>query len=163
MTLWQLLVVVLVNSAVSDDRTNLIHDGQIDNDEEVPVIQINVEDDKEERVFTADELSQYDGSDETKPLYMAVKGTVFDVTEGKDFYGPGSEYHFMTGRDVSHGIAKWSFDPKHHHDNLDGLTKEELEELDKIYREVYLAKYPVVGITEKYAQLRRENMIHDEF
>lgn len=63
MTLWQLLVVVLVNSAVSDDRTNLIHDGQIDNDEEVPVIQINVEDDKEERVFTADELSQYDGSD----------------------------------------------------------------------------------------------------
>ena len=29
----------------------------------------------------------------------------------------------MTGRDVSHGIAKWSFDPKHHHDNLVLINK----------------------------------------
>ena len=68
---------------------------------------------------------------------MAVKGTVFDVTSAQggfhvtgccrsfillfiyiDFYGRGSEYNFMTGKDLSHGIAKWSFDPKDHHDSL---------------------------------------------
>lgn len=46
----------------------------------------------------------------------------------------------------------------------EGLTQDELDELDKIYREVYLAKYPVVGITEKYAKMKEENLSdHDEF
>lgn len=38
--------------------------------------------------ITAFELEQYDGRDPTKPLMMAIKGNIYDVTKGKDFYGP---------------------------------------------------------------------------
>lgn len=39
--------------------------------------------------ITPDSLNKYDGRDFLKPLYFAVRGKVYDVTKGKDFYGPG--------------------------------------------------------------------------
>ena len=44
--------------------------------------------------FDLKDLSKYDGTqtseehDGEKPIYIAVDGLVFDVTEGADFYGP---------------------------------------------------------------------------
>jgi membrane-associated progesterone receptor component len=38
--------------------------------------------------ITAFELEQYDGRDPTKPLMMAIKGNIYDVTKGRSFYGP---------------------------------------------------------------------------
>jgi predicted heme/steroid binding protein len=48
--------------------------------------------------FTPEELSKYDGSDPSKPIYIAVLGQVFDVTEGKEYYGPEGGYKFFAGR-----------------------------------------------------------------
>jgi len=49
---------------------------------------------KEEKVFekpyTLEELKEFDGSDESKPLYLAVNFKVYDVTKGKAFYGKGN-------------------------------------------------------------------------
>lgn len=39
--------------------------------------------------ITLAELDKYDGSDPFKPLLFAVRGVVFDVSEGRAFYGPG--------------------------------------------------------------------------
>ena len=39
--------------------------------------------------ITLESLSNFDGTDFLKPLYFAVRGKVYDVTKGKDFYGPG--------------------------------------------------------------------------
>ena len=39
--------------------------------------------------ITLETLSKYDGRDFLKPLYFAVRGKVYDVTKGKDFYGLG--------------------------------------------------------------------------
>lgn len=39
--------------------------------------------------ITLESLSKYDGTDFMKPLYFAVRSKVYDVTEGRDFYGPG--------------------------------------------------------------------------
>ena len=36
------------------------------------------------------ELSKYDGRDPLRPLLLAVRGRVFDVTMGRAFYGPGA-------------------------------------------------------------------------
>ena len=36
------------------------------------------------------ELSKYDGRDPFRPLLLAVRGQVFDVTLGRAFYGPGA-------------------------------------------------------------------------
>ncbi|KAK2544614.1 Nenf [Columba livia] len=36
------------------------------------------------RLFTEPELARYDGQQEGQPIYLAVKGVVFDVTSGKE-------------------------------------------------------------------------------
>ena len=41
-------------------------------------------------IFTVEELAKHDGSDESLPILLAVKGFVYDVTaKGSDFYGKG--------------------------------------------------------------------------
>ena len=40
--------------------------------------------------ITPDELAKHDGRDPFKPIYFSVQGRVFDVTAGRDFYGPGA-------------------------------------------------------------------------
>ncbi len=40
--------------------------------------------------ITPDELAKFDGADPFKPIYFSVQGRVFDVTAGRDFYGPGA-------------------------------------------------------------------------
>jgi predicted heme/steroid binding protein len=49
------------------------------------------------RNFTARQLAYFDGtkdekSGESKPVYLSVNGTVFDVTDGRNFYGPEGMY-----------------------------------------------------------------------
>lgn len=41
------------------------------------------------RDFTIQELKHYDGNQPDGRVLMAVLGTVYDVTRGKRFYGPG--------------------------------------------------------------------------
>ena len=38
--------------------------------------------------MTLQELSQYDGSTAGKPMYLAIRGTVFDVTTGEHSLNP---------------------------------------------------------------------------
>lgn len=45
--------------------------------------------------MTLEELASHDGSDPSKPLYLAVKGTVFDVSKGSQFYGPDGACCFL--------------------------------------------------------------------
>ena len=40
-----------------------------------------------------EELGDYDGI-KKEPIYMAVKGRVFDVSTGTDFYGPEGGAYF---------------------------------------------------------------------
>ena len=40
--------------------------------------------------ITAEELSKYCGVDPFRPLYLAIRGVIFDVTAGRDFYGPSA-------------------------------------------------------------------------
>ncbi|PKU48898.1 hypothetical protein llap_754 [Limosa lapponica baueri] len=48
---------------------------------------------------------------EGQPIYLAVKGVVFDVTSGKEFYGKGAPYNALVGKDSTRGVAKMSLDP----------------------------------------------------
>ena len=51
------------------------------------------------RVFSLQDLESHDGKDDSLPVYMAVRGVVFDVSEGKQFYGKDSAYNVLAGKD----------------------------------------------------------------
>jgi predicted heme/steroid binding protein len=53
------------------------------------------------QIFTVAELKQYDGSDPNLPIYLAIDGVVYDVTNGRNLYGKNGAYHSLAGRDSS--------------------------------------------------------------
>ncbi|KIW18882.1 hypothetical protein PV08_03171 [Exophiala spinifera] len=65
----------------------------------------------EQIVFTHDELTKYDGTDDSKPILVAIKGTVFDVSRNTA-YRPGGAYHVYAGKDPSRALALSSRDPE---------------------------------------------------
>ncbi|PIA45986.1 hypothetical protein AQUCO_01600328v1 [Aquilegia coerulea] len=94
--------------------------------------------------LTKEQLKQFDGSDSNKPIYVAIKGRIFDVTTGKSFYGPGGSYCMFAGKDASRALGKMSKNEEDVIDSLDGLTDKEMGVLDD-WEKKFEAKYPVVG------------------
>ena len=85
------------------------------------------------------------------PVYLSVRGRVFDVTSGRNFYGPGGPYENFAGRDASRGLAYGSFDEDMLTMNLDGPL-DDLHDLDddqkqalNDWEERFTEKYLVVG------------------
>ncbi|GES58401.1 putative DNA damage response protein [Aspergillus terreus] len=102
------------------------------------------------RTFTPTTLLEFNGEGD-KPVYLAVRGRVFDVSPGRNFYGPGGPYENFAGRDASRGLAFQSFDKemltedlKGPLDDLKDLEPEQLENLQS-WEERFLEKYLVVG------------------
>lgn len=78
------------------------------------------------KVYTPKTLEPFSGLDGGRIL-LAIKGIVFDVTQGRNFYGPSEHLEYahtlpethrfldgmygnFAGRDASRGMAKQSFD-----------------------------------------------------
>lgn len=97
---------------------------------------------KQERVFTPEELARYDGRN-GGPLYLAIGGEVYDVSEGRRMYGEGGSYHSMyvtvvsvnwgysadvrrVGVDASRSFITGCFAEHRTHD-LRGLSAEEIK------------------------------------
>lgn len=94
--------------------------------------------------ITDEELKQYDGSDKSKPLLMAIKGQIYDVSQSRLFYGPGGPYALFAGKDASRALAKMSFEKNDLNGDLTGLGAFELEALqDWEYK--FVSKYIKVG------------------
>lgn len=102
------------------------------------------------RTFTPRTLLPYNGRDEPRILF-AVRGRVFDVTYGRQFYGPGSPYENFAGRDASRGLGMQSFDDEVLTKDLDGPLDKledfgpEEEEALRGWEEQFETKYLVVG------------------
>ena len=54
--------------------------------------------------MSADTLRQYDGSD-GRPIYVAIKGQIYDVSAKKEMYGKGAGYNVFAGKDASRGLG----------------------------------------------------------
>ncbi|ESR35139.1 Membrane steroid-binding protein 2 [Citrus sinensis] len=94
--------------------------------------------------ITEEELKQYDGSDSKKPLLMAIKSQIYDVSQSRMFYGPGGPYALFAGKDASRALAKMSFEEKDLTGDISGLGPFELEALqDWEYK--FMSKYVKVG------------------
>lgn len=66
--------------------------------------------------LTPTELSLYNGTDPSLPIYLAVNGTIFDVSANRMMYGPGGHYNFFTGRDASRAFVTGCFQEDLTHD-----------------------------------------------
>ncbi|XP_013622618.1 PREDICTED: membrane steroid-binding protein 2-like [Brassica oleracea var. oleracea] len=98
--------------------------------------------------ITEEELKQYDGSDSKKPLLMAIKGQIYDVSQSRMFYGPGGPYALFAGKDASRALAKMSFEENDLTGDISGLGPFELDALqDWEYK--FMSKYVKVGPIQK--------------
>lgn len=96
------------------------------------------------------------------PVYLSVRGKVFDVTPGRNFYGPGGPYANFAGRDASRGLAFGSFDedmltedlngPLDPLDDLDTEQKEALQGWEERFEEKYLIVGELVPVGAKKAE-----------
>ncbi|KAI9644591.1 Dihydrodipicolinate synthase [Ciborinia camelliae] len=113
------------------------------------------------RTFTPPELVPFSGLNNT-PVYLAVRGRVFDVSNGRNFYGPGGPYENFAGRDASRGLAKGSFDAEmltvDLQGALDGLEDLDADELEALrgWEERFEEKYLVVGRLVSCGEKERE-------
>lgn len=59
--------------------------------------------------LTITELSQFDGSSGKLPIYVAINGSVYDVTSSAHIYGPGGSYKMFSGKDCARAFCTGCF------------------------------------------------------
>lgn len=98
------------------------------------------------RDYTLEQLREFNGVGD-KPILIALKGIVYDVTSSFDFYGPEGSYHCFAGRDASRAMAKFTLDEKDLSNNdLSDLSSYEKNSLDEwVEKYDYYKCYPKVG------------------
>ena len=80
------------------------------------------------------ELAKHDGSNPTLPIYVAIKGDVFDVSAKKEMYGVGAGYNVFAGKDGSVGLGKSSLKPEDARPDYESLLEPaERKVLDQWY------------------------------
>ncbi|KAJ2191451.1 Dihydrodipicolinate synthase [Coemansia sp. RSA 532] len=102
------------------------------------------------RTFTPRELCEFNGKDESTPVYLAIRGIVYDVSKSRHMYGPQGPYCNFAGRDASRGLALSAFDESvltdldAPIDPLEELEKSEQAALDE-WIEFFGGKYTPIG------------------
>ncbi|ANM31058.1 hypothetical protein ABI59_17970 [Acidobacteria bacterium Mor1] len=95
--------------------------------------------------FSAEELAGHDDRDPNRPLLLAVRGVVFDVSSGRDFYGPEGKYHGLAGKDASRAMGMWTLAEADLNDDCDAMSAEQWTAFNEVFLETYVKQYPVVG------------------
>jgi membrane-associated progesterone receptor component len=90
-----------------------------------------------------DELAAYDGRDPSKPMLLAIRGVIFDVSSAKEFYGPTGAYPFA-GKECARALAKYSVEMDDCSDLLDDCSVSEMDAL-RSWEAQFHSKYKVVG------------------
>ncbi|VDN51325.1 unnamed protein product [Dracunculus medinensis] len=96
------------------------------------------------RDFTLRQLREFNGNDNERIL-LAICGRVFDVTRGKDFYGPGGPYGILAGRDATRALATMQLEHvSDDYEDWNQLPQAEKSEAMEWCQRLSL-KYPQVG------------------
>lgn len=96
------------------------------------------------RLFTAQELALFNGTDEQLPIFLGILGSVFDVTKGKSHYGVGGAYNHFAGRDASRAFVSGNFTGDGLTDTLRGLSSSEVKSVVE-WRDFFFKTYTIVG------------------
>ncbi|XP_062844326.1 neuferricin [Trichomycterus rosablanca] len=79
-----------------------------------------------DRLLSQDELSLYTGTQNSKGLYLAILGQVFNVEKGRRHYGPGRSYHSFAGRDASKAFVTGDFTEEGLTDDVSDLSPSQI-------------------------------------
>ncbi|KAF2188415.1 cytochrome b5, partial [Zopfia rhizophila CBS 207.26] len=93
--------------------------------------------------ITLDYLAKCDGTNEGYPIYVAIKGTVFDVS-GKDSYAPGKQYHVFAGKEPNRALAQSSLKLEDCRPDYDDLPEDKIKVLNDWYT-FFSKRYNIVG------------------
>ena len=93
--------------------------------------------------LTLDALAKYDGRDEGKPMYLAIRGVVFDVSSATAFYGPDGAYPFA-GKECARALGKYSTEIEDCTSDVQDLSVSEMDAL-RGWEAQFHMKYKVVG------------------
>ena len=100
--------------------------------------------------WTEEELKPYDGTqDEEGPILFAADGKVFNVYKGRNFYGPGGEYHIFAGRDATRLLARGKLEEETEEERSKPLTMAEKAALQG-WMWTFKGKYEIVGELEGF-------------
>ncbi|WKX98869.1 hypothetical protein Q1695_014055 [Nippostrongylus brasiliensis] len=103
--------------------------------------------------MTLDELRKFDGVQDEHILF-ALNGTIYDVTRGSSFYGPGGPYGALAGRDATRALSTMNVkDVRDEWDDHEGLTADEKETANE-WEASFKYKYPTVGKLIKEDEVR---------
>eukprot|EP00760_Papus_ankaliazontas_P011221 PhM_4_TR1468/c0_g1_i1/m.59801/K17278/PGRMC1_2; membrane-associated progesterone receptor component len=97
-----------------------------------------------DRTFSIIDLAKHT---EPPAIYISVKGIVYDVTTGADFYGPGGGYSVFAGKDASRALGKMQVSAAECNCGWENLSEEHAKTLEEWVAK-YKTKYPVVGTLE---------------
>lgn len=110
--------------------------------------------------LTLAELARYDGSEPSLPVYVALNGTVFDVTSARHIYGPGGPYHVFSGRDCARAFVTGCYtEPTEWTHDLRGLDVDEIEDQLAGWYRFFDRKYWVAGsvsLPEPHGEVPKE-------
>jgi predicted heme/steroid binding protein len=59
--------------------------------------------------LTPEQLATFNGTDPKQPIFLAINGTIFDVSAGRHSYGPGGGYSVFAGRDATRAFVTGCF------------------------------------------------------
>ncbi|KAL5485470.1 hypothetical protein ACEPAI_8112 [Sanghuangporus weigelae] len=94
--------------------------------------------------FRLEELREFDGSDPSKPIYVSIKGAVFDVSNKREMYGPGKSYNIFAGKDGSRGLGMSSLKEADAVPDYSTLPPSERKVLDD-WHSFFSKRYNIVG------------------
>lgn len=113
--------------------------------------------------LTLEELAEYDGrelpgTNGNAPLFLSVRGRIYDVTAGAAFYGPGRSYHKLVGKDATRAFCTGCLEPECLISSVKGLTDLQQKEAER-WVELYEHhdKYKLVGRLRVPASLSSED------
>lgn len=118
-----------------------------------PKVPVQLDPPKDDPI-TIEELSKCDGSDPSRPTWVAIKGAVFDVSKNKA-YAPGGQYNVFAGKDPSRALACSSLKPEDCRPDWYDLEDKEKTVLNEWFT-FFSKRYNIVGKVQGATNLDRD-------
>jgi len=94
--------------------------------------------------LTLAELSAYDGSDPSLPLYLSIRKRIYDMSSGSAYYGIGGPLNHMLGKEVTRALATGCFESTGLTSDIRGLEADQLTPIN-IWQDYIKKHYKVAG------------------